>query len=143
MDDISQHAQDFRTLDVTEQQALVKSRIGQGIFRENLIKIWGSCSLTGLKTLSLLRASHIKPWRDSTNPERLNPYNGLLLIPNYDVLFDRGLIAFRENGEIILSGELSKDDQHIFHIENSQHLRIVWPENKEYLEYHRDKVLRL
>lgn len=143
IDDINLHFNDFLEIDETEKQALIKSRIGQGGFREDLIKLWGSCSLTGLKNISLLKASHIKPWRDSTNSERLNPFNGLLLTPNYDVLFDRGLIAFRENGRIIISGKLPIGDRDIFHVENNQHLRGIFPENREYLEYHRDNVLRI
>ena len=32
------------------------------------------------------KTSHIKPWRDADNQERLDAYNGLLLLPNYDKL---------------------------------------------------------
>jgi putative restriction endonuclease len=77
------------TLPATERQALVKSRIGQGPFREALVKRWdGRCAVTGFAIVKLLRASHIKPWRDSNHAERLDPYNGLLLAPGYDAAFD-------------------------------------------------------
>jgi len=141
-DDLNSHFDEYRYLPETEQQTLVNSRIGQGKFRENLIKLWGSCSLTGISNLSLIKASHIKPWRNSTNSERLNPYNGLLLTPNYDLLFDRGFISFRENGSIIISTELSNRDVEIFHIADYQKLRMVFPENKLFLEYHREKILK-
>jgi hypothetical protein len=142
VDDINLHSKDFLEIVETEKQALIKSRIGQGGFREDIIKLWGCCSLTGLKNISLLKASHIKPWRDSSNFERLDPYNGLLLTPNYDLLFDWGLIAFRENGQIIISNELSRDDRHAFQADENQRLRKVFPENQSFLEYHRAKILR-
>jgi putative restriction endonuclease len=142
VDDINQRSTDFEEVGETEKQALIKSRIGQGSFREDLITLWGSCSLTGLKNVSLLKASHIKPWRDSINSERLDPYNGLLLTPNYDLLFDWGLIAFRENGKIIISNQLSRDDRHAFQADESQTLRKVFRRNLPFLEYHRDKILR-
>ena len=72
----------------TEKSNLVKSRIGQGIFRQKLASYWNSCAITGFKDMSLLVASHIKPWRASTNSERLDPFNGFLLTPNLDKAFD-------------------------------------------------------
>ena len=142
IDDLALSEQEFQNLSITERQALEKSRIGQGVFRENLIKLWGSCSITGLANLSLVRASHIKPWRDSTNVERLNPFNGLLLVPNYDLLFDRGLIAFKENGQIIISSKLSHEEKRVFDLDSTQRLRQIFLGNKLFLEYHRDYVLK-
>ena len=58
----------------TERDALIRSRIGQGRFRYDLLEMWeGRCCITGLDIDALLRASHIKPWRDSNNAERLDP----------------------------------------------------------------------
>lgn len=142
IDDLNFYAIEYSEENQTEKQALLKSRIGQGDFRENLIKLWGSCSLTGLKDISFLKASHIKPWRDSSNNERLNPFNGLLLTPNYDLLFDNGFISFRENGCIVISNQISKNTQHVFQTNENMRLRRVFSENKVYLEYHRDSILR-
>ena len=59
-----------------------------GRFRDDLVASFGGrCCLSGLDVTELLRASHIKPWRDSNNIERLDPYNGLLLSPAYDAAF--------------------------------------------------------
>ena len=44
----------------TEREALVKSRVGQGSFREAVVKQWDG-AVTGFAILKLLRASHIKP----------------------------------------------------------------------------------
>ncbi len=75
-------------IDSTEKSSLIQSRIGQGKFREGLLKLWGACSVTQSNNYPLLVASHIKPWSKSTNQERLDPYNGLLLLPNLDKAFD-------------------------------------------------------
>ena len=86
--------------DETERDVLTKARIGQGKFRANLVAYWGKgerCALTGIAIPEMLVASHIKPWRDSTNDERLDPMNGLLLAAHVDKLFDRYLLSFEES----------------------------------------------
>jgi len=87
----------------TETHALRDSRLGQGQFRASVIEYWRRCAVTGCEALELLAASHIKPWRSSTNAERLDPYNGLLLTPNLHAAFDMGLISFRDDGSVVLS----------------------------------------
>ncbi|WP_395804524.1 HNH endonuclease [Archangium minus] len=66
----------------TERAALVKARRGQGIFRENVSKVERACRITGVAVPNFLVASHIKPWRHSSNQERLDGHNGLLLSPS-------------------------------------------------------------
>jgi hypothetical protein len=78
----------------TDKATLIKTRIGQGNFRQKLISLWGGCAVTGYKDASMLVASHIKPWRASSNVERLDGYNGLLLLPTLDKAFDSGFISF-------------------------------------------------
>lgn len=55
------------------------------------------CALTGLAAPEMLVGSHIKPWRESSNEERLDPMNGLLLAAHADKLFDRYLMSFEES----------------------------------------------
>jgi putative restriction endonuclease len=98
--EVREHAAEYKTLEVTEQEPIVVSRPRQGNFRKNVIRLWGSCSVTGLQNVSLLRASHLKPWKDSDNKERLTPSNGLLLIPDYDFLFDREAISLLKTTEV-------------------------------------------
>ena len=50
-----------------------------------------------------LIASHVQPWRDSNNEERLDGENGLLLTPTVDHLFDKGFISFENTGQLIVS----------------------------------------
>lgn len=142
IDDLESHKREYKFLGKTEQESIIKSRIGQGIFREELIKIWGSCSVTGLTNLSLLRASHIKPWRECSNQERLDPMNGLLLHPTLDQLFDSGFITFDVNGKILISEKLSKKDVEILHINQNNYLRIMSRRLKKYMQYHRENVFK-
>ena len=87
----------------TEREAIVRARVGQGLFKERVSKIETRCRITGVENPVHLVASHCKPWRDSTNQERLDGENGLLLTPSIDHLFDRGFIGFENNGRLIVS----------------------------------------
>ncbi len=90
----------------TERLNLVASRVGQGVFRKNVLELYPKCLLTGIDNPDFLIASHIKPWRLCDNRERLDPHNGLMLTPNADRLFDRGLISFSDGGELLVSDNL-------------------------------------
>jgi hypothetical protein len=95
---LRQTIQDDSTLRDTEKEALVLARRGQGLFKKRVQGVESRCRITGVERLDHLRASHIKPWRDSTNEERLAGENGLLLTPSIDHLFDGGFISFEANG---------------------------------------------
>lgn len=91
----------------TERDAMIKARVGQSRFRDALIQRWGGCSVFGCRDRELLIASHIRPWSKCENPkDRINVANGLLLTPNLDRLFDRGLITFDQNFRIKISTTL-------------------------------------
>ncbi len=91
-------------LEETQKQQLIFARRGQGVFRTEVAKIEvRGCRVTGVDKTEHLRASHIKPWRDSDNEERLDGENGLMLTPMIDHLFDRGFITFENNGKIVIS----------------------------------------
>lgn len=98
-----------KTLAETTRKALIKARIGQGLFRRKLAQFENHCRITGVTYQAHLLASHIKPWRESTNEERLNGENGLLLTPSIDHLFDRGFVSFEDNGELLISDVAHKD----------------------------------
>ena len=128
----------------TEREALVKARVGQGPFRTALISRWGGCSVTTCSANDLLIASHIKPWSQCSTPaERLGAANGLLLTPNIDKLFDRGLISFDERFRILLSPRLRTGDA--LHFNVNQNLRLTskaQPDMLPFLEFHRNKVFK-
>jgi len=128
----------------TERHALMKARVGQGYFRDALIERWHGCSVTGCTDTSLLIASHIKPWSECvTRAERLSPDNGLLLTPNLDKLFDRGLITFSENVpyNMILSRKLGVTTRQALNVQPNTRLgRRVAEGMTPFLEYHRMNV---
>ncbi len=123
----------------TEKSTLINTRIGQGKFRRLLIEHWNGCAITGCRDTNLLIASHIKPWRSSDNNERLDPFNGLLLLPNFDKAFDLGYITFQTHGDIVVSPFLEVPE--ILGIENSMMLNIG-DEHQEYMAFHREVVFR-
>ncbi|WP_368931023.1 HNH endonuclease [Achromobacter xylosoxidans] len=127
------------TTTMTEKTALIKSRIGQGIFREKVLRHWTCCAVTGLSDTNLLVASHIKPWKKSTNGERLDPWNGLLLSPNLDKVFDKGYITFEVNGIIRLSPLLAGAAK--LGITPSMKIALK-PEHEKYMAHHREKEFK-
>jgi hypothetical protein len=98
-------------LDKTTSEAVIQARRGQGKFRSNVEMIEKQCRLTKITNPSLLIASHIKPWRScETAAERLDGMNGLLLTPDADLLFDRGFITFKDDGEVRVSPRFDNED---------------------------------
>jgi len=124
-------------LDKEEKLALIKIRFGQSSYRTNLINLWGGCSITGCAYSNVLIASHIKPYCNCNMDERYDKFNGLLLTPNYDKLFDNYLISFDDNGKILISNSLSKDDLMYLNISINDKIRMLHPEHLHYLKYHR------
>jgi hypothetical protein len=87
----------------TTREALISARVGQGLFKERISRHERACRITSVDNPAHLIASHIKPWRESNNDERLHEGNGLLLTPSADHLFDRGFISFEDNGEVMIA----------------------------------------
>ena len=139
-DDIATHAEEFDQLPETEKQMVVRARVGQGRFREELFDLWHGCAVTGIALADLLRASHIKPWRDSSNSERLDRFNGLLLLPHYDLLFDRGFITFNGRGAIEISPAIERLDMGRLGISKGARLKKVASDHLPFLEYHHREV---
>ena len=127
----------------TEKDSIVKSRIGQGIFRNELIEYWHGCAISQCPLTWMLIASHIKPWRDADNQERLDTYNGLLLLPNYDKLFDLGYISFTQTGKIMYSRLLDKFDREAIGLTSDLHLVKLENQHLKYLKYHNENCFLL
>jgi len=123
----------------TEVERIVIQRVGQDIFRERLLLFWdGRCAVTGLAIPELLRASHIKPWSDcSTDAERLDVYNGLLLAPHLDAAFDRGFITFTDDGLLVISKNLGSDGLRTLGIDEKAKCIGLTPGHFKYLAWHR------
>ena len=143
--DISYREEAAAFLGTTEKQRIQSIRTKQQDFRNGAIKLWnGKCAVTGVDDASWLIASHIKPWRESSSQERVDPRNSLLLSPNYDKLFDRGVISFSpDNGRIILPETLTyplwKNLERLG-IDDEKHLEFVPDGTDKYLDYHRKRV---
>lgn len=140
--DVGDHSDEFGNLNETERQAVIQSRVGQGLFRRDVLELWGGCAVTGITDARVLIASHVKPWRDASNEERLDSHNGLALIPNLDALFDCGLITFDPAGQIRVSDSIGTDVLTELGIEEGMHLRRVSARLERYLRYHRRYVFK-
>jgi 5-methylcytosine-specific restriction protein A len=140
-DDVKTHEAEIQSLSETERESIIKARIGQGIFRWQLLEMWEGCSVTDVRLHNVLRASHIKPWRFSNNSERLDPYNGLLLLPQYDQLFDKGLISFGQTGEIMRSPAIEGIEPTKLGINVNDRLRSLSKHHLGFLDFHRTEVL--
>lgn len=141
-DSVKSVIDNYEELTETERSALVKSRIGQGLFKKLLIAKYDSrCIITGIDEKRLLIASHVKPWAVCSNSERLSAENGLLLTPTFDRLFDRGLITFSDNGRIYFSSQLSSSVIEKLHISDGDSFDLkLSSELKQNLQYHQDVV---
>jgi putative restriction endonuclease len=131
------------TLADTERKAVILARRGQGVFKQRVMQIESSCRITGVSHVEHLRASHCKPWRDSSYAERLDGENGLLLTPNADHLFDRGFIGFEDSGDVLISpvahaGSLARLG---LTTEQTTNVGRFSEGQRKYLEFHREHVL--
>lgn len=127
----------------TTKRALIDARVGQGKFRNDLLELWeGRCAVTGCSVVEVLRASHVKPWRQSSNTERLDPHNGLSLGAHLDALFDAGLISFEDDGPMLISKRVTDADRKCLRL--GGRLRNNPSANlRKYLEHHRRYVARI
>lgn len=128
-----------RVVTATTRTALIEARIGQGRYREDLLKIWQRrCAVTGCGIEKALIASHVVPWRENKNPETcLDPYNGLLLTASIDRLFDQGLISFDDTGRLLRCDALRGTDLLTLGIAADAKLRALSPKHLPYLAAHR------
>jgi hypothetical protein len=140
---LEEQVEDDSSVPATDREAIIRARGGQGIFKQRVLQIETSCRITGVENLSHLVASHCKPWRDSTNEERLNGENGLLLTPSIDHLFDRGFIGFEDSGELLISPVAHRPSLQRMGVETNRLVNVgVFTEGqRKFLEYHRKGVL--
>lgn len=126
---------------ITERQGLVTSRVGQGAYRKSILFRWKfKCAVTEYSKKEILIASHIVPWKDSNDDERLDVDNGILLSPTYDALFDQRLISFENNGKIILSDTLSQTNYSKIGVTGKECIKNLSLGNITYLERHQKLI---
>ena len=131
-----------------ERIATVKQRVNQEFFRKAVLSSYNnSCCITGISNVEMLIASHIKPWKDSSDNEKTNPTNGLCLNGLHDKAFDRGFITIGDNYFIHISKDISDVvngnavERYFKFYDNT---KIILPDkfmpDKEFLRYHNDVI---
>jgi HNH endonuclease len=124
----------------TEAERLVVQRIGQDVFRNALMDYWGGrCPLTGITDPALLRASHILPWADCTDAQRLDVHNGLLLSALWDAAFDQGLVSFADDGTPRASPKLSEIARTALGLDSVPPIRGLQDAHRANLSLHRTR----
>lgn len=126
----------------TERVQLIKARIGQGLFRSRVAEIEPCCRLTGMADPRFLIASHIKPWSRSSNAEKLDGNNGLLLTPNIDRLFDKGYITFEDGGQVLISPQLPVDVLQTWGLDTPVPPKPLSRQQCRYMAYHQLAVFQ-
>jgi putative restriction endonuclease len=123
----------------------VEVRANQHVFRERVLCAYGgACCITGVRIPELLRASHIRPWRDCDGRQRLDVRNGLCLNALHDAAFDTGLMGIDEDLRVMFSPRIAdaysrEAASALFapyegrSIEGTSEV----PAGEDYLEYHR------
>lgn len=135
---ISEGIETLAKLDVedTEETTEVKRRKRQKDFRNAILKNYDyKCCITGLKTISLLEAAHIRKWADY-KIGRLNPANGLCINQLFHVAYDNHLVSISPDYVFHVHKKLIKCDpddnfilQTFLHYDNK---RIFLPDNPEH-----------
>ena len=133
---------DSRSTGPTFREQLVRSRRGQGVFRANVLLREDFCRVTRVSEPRHLKASHIKPWRDATDSERLDGANGLLLSPHIDHLFDEGYITFSSAQTLVIVPEVRDKLLDAWGIDAGVQIGDFSREQNAYLDYHRANVFR-
>ncbi len=123
----------------TEVERLVRQRVGQQKFREAMLDYWGgACAVTAVALPEVLRASHAKPWAEcASDAERLDVFNGFLLVANLDALLDRFLISFNDSGNLLASPQLGTADMACLGLVPDMTLRWLSDAHRGYLTWHR------
>jgi putative restriction endonuclease len=142
-DEEAQAAMQGRTdIGATQKQQLILARRGQGVFKANVRLNEMRCRVTNVADPQFLIASHIKPWRDCNDQEKLDGCNGLLLSPHIDRLFDRGLMSFADDGTVLKSSKLSPQVWSAWGLDNIANVGNFNNLQSTYLAIHRSSIYK-
>lgn len=130
--------------DLEKRKEISRAREGQGKYREMLLEQCRFCPITMIADERLLIASHIKPWAASEDNEKVDPYNGYMLSPLYDKLFDRGFITFTDTRHVILSEFISPFTWRQIGLKNDTFIKALPMDEKRasYLQFHHEAVFK-
>ena len=124
----------------TEKTSIIKTRVGQSGLKQQKLQDTKCCELCGITTTELLISSHIKPWCNSTNYEKLDKENILLLCPMHDALFDKGFITFNSDGKIFISKKLPEEEWALLNINSDSQIKITSEKKANYIQYHYNNI---
>lgn len=136
LSDLSQ-IENAASIPETQRIQLAKARVGQGLFRKRVMLLDPRCRVTGIEDPRLLIASHIKPWKSSSNEERINGYNGIMLSPHIDALFDAHLISFEDDGAMLVHPSLPEDVLNRWALRRDTRVEKFQPAQTKFLDHHR------
>jgi putative restriction endonuclease len=133
-----------------EREIIVKTRVNQSFFRTAVLTSYqNKCCITGLPLVEMLNASHIIPYRDSDENNKLNPHNGLCLNALHDRAFDRGFITVTTDYKVKISESLnnfldnkSVENYFLFFKDKKIHLPNRFLPEREFLEYHNKRIFK-
>jgi putative restriction endonuclease len=127
-------------IEPASKRQLSTARTGAGLFRENVERLESACRVTGVVDRRYLRATHIKPWREASDDERVDGANGLLLSPHAADLFRRGQLSFSDEGALLVSKHLNPYVLKAWNLVQQVPARPFRPEQRAYLAYHRSRL---
>ena len=120
----------YKEPNTTERSGLVTSRVGQGYYRQQIIEKWESkCPVTKSELLQVLISSGGGGTYD------------VLHSPNIDSLFDKCLISFSDDGQMISSSKLSDEELKRLGIPEGVTIKVT-EGMKKYLKKHRERLLQ-
>lgn len=124
----------------TVLEARTKLERSEQQFQKGIMPMWNrQCQVCGVKLDVLLKASYAKPWKDSVDAERIDPFNGLVLCSNHDALYRSGYIAINPSGNVQISKKLSEEDYTLYGL--AKKLKVaVFPENELYFRWHKRNI---
>ena len=150
-DQVAEYGDTFRKIDQetekleilgSEREIICKARVNQTAYRNVLRQRYHDrCCLCNVDAPEFLVASHIQPWCSSSEQERVDVDNGFLLCPNHDRLFDQGWISFSDDGKIMISDELSTNNQIFMNVHQDMYIELT-DGNRKYLKFHRENIFR-
>lgn len=123
-------------------QPMINKRPWGGGYRAEVLALWGKCAMTGCQNRKLLTASHILPVNQcNTEDEMQDPYNCIALTPTFDKLFDSGYISFKDDGGVMITSKLAKQDCQAINLHAG--MKIDLPaQSLKYMSYHREHIFR-
>jgi putative restriction endonuclease len=128
-------------MDETKKKQLVDARDGQGLFKARVTQLEPKCRVSGTADRRVLVASHVKPWAVCDHRQRLDGYNGLLLAPHVDRLFDRFLISFQDDGQLITAGPAVDTIMKQWGLNPTVKTPALRAGQRPYMAYHRQRLL--